>query len=112
NEVYVSSFGAHKYDNVDVMMVMSVEELLDWIIDLGGSYHMTYERDYLFDFEEYDDGNVLLGDDRECRVWVTIKVQLKKKVYSEDAVSEECKKTFIASGVDTCSVQVLQGVEF
>nr|GEW37904.1 zinc finger, CCHC-type [Tanacetum cinerariifolium] len=29
------------YDDSEVMMVMSVEALLDWIIDLGGSYHMT-----------------------------------------------------------------------
>ncbi|GJU16292.1 hypothetical protein Tco_1144258 [Tanacetum coccineum] len=28
---------------------------------IGDSYHMTYKRDYLFDFEEYYDGNVLLG---------------------------------------------------
>ncbi|GKD42663.1 zinc finger, CCHC-type containing protein, partial [Tanacetum coccineum] len=36
-------------------------------MDLGGSYHMTYKRDYLFDFEEYDGGNILLGDGKECR---------------------------------------------
>ncbi|GJV54204.1 hypothetical protein Tco_1449945 [Tanacetum coccineum] len=29
---------------------------------LRGSYHMTYMRDYLFNFEERDGGNVLLGD--------------------------------------------------
>ncbi|GKC36377.1 hypothetical protein Tco_1048761 [Tanacetum coccineum] len=28
-------------------------------MDSRGSYHMTYKRDYLFDFEEYDGGNVL-----------------------------------------------------
>ncbi|GKC83969.1 hypothetical protein Tco_1139686 [Tanacetum coccineum] len=41
----------------------------------GGSYHMTYKSDYLFDFEEYDGGNILLGDGRECRVQGTGKVQ-------------------------------------
>ncbi|GJY34182.1 hypothetical protein Tco_0418651 [Tanacetum coccineum] len=41
--------------SVDVM-AMSVEELLDWIMDSGGSYHMTYRRDYFVDFEEYDGG--------------------------------------------------------
>ncbi|GKB20541.1 zinc finger, CCHC-type containing protein [Tanacetum coccineum] len=35
---------------------------------MRGSYHITYKRDYLFDFEEYEDGNTLLGDGRECRV--------------------------------------------
>ncbi|GJW55661.1 retrovirus-related pol polyprotein from transposon TNT 1-94 [Tanacetum coccineum] len=62
NEDHVSGSGA------DVMMATSVEELLDWIMDSGGSYHMTYMRYNLFDFEEYDCGNVLLGDGKECRV--------------------------------------------
>nr|GEU33103.1 hypothetical protein [Tanacetum cinerariifolium] len=43
-------FGTDGYDNV--MMAMSVKELLDWIIDLGGSYHITYIRDYLVNLEE------------------------------------------------------------
>lgn len=38
-------------------------------MDSGGSYHMTPMRDYLFDFEEYDAGTVLLGDDRACAIW-------------------------------------------
>ncbi|GKE62148.1 hypothetical protein Tco_1512515 [Tanacetum coccineum] len=44
--IYVSGSGADGYDNADVMMVMSVEELLDWIIDSGSSYYITYRRDY------------------------------------------------------------------
>ncbi|GKC82076.1 hypothetical protein Tco_1137793 [Tanacetum coccineum] len=55
------------------------EELLDWIMDSGGSYHITYKRDYLDDFEMYDGGNVLLGDGRECHVWGTGKVQVQMK---------------------------------
>lgn len=61
------------------MMAMSVEKLLDWIMDSGGSYHMTYRRDYLFDFKEYDGGNVLLGDGREYRVRGTGKVQVQMR---------------------------------
>nr|GEW91508.1 zinc finger, CCHC-type [Tanacetum cinerariifolium] len=29
------------------------------------------DGDYLVDFEEYDGGNILLGDGRECRIWGT-----------------------------------------
>ncbi|GKB86099.1 hypothetical protein Tco_0958371 [Tanacetum coccineum] len=54
-----------------------IEELLDWIMDSGGSYYMTYKRDYLFDFKEYDGGNILLGDGRKCRVRGTCKVQVQ-----------------------------------
>ncbi|GJS36412.1 hypothetical protein Tco_0534794 [Tanacetum coccineum] len=62
-----------QYENIDefrklcYVMAYGVEELLDWIMDSGGSYHITYKRDYLVDFEEYDGGNILLGDGREMR---------------------------------------------
>ncbi|GJS65125.1 hypothetical protein Tco_0679689 [Tanacetum coccineum] len=79
NEDQVSSSGADGYDNADVMMAMSVEELLDWIMDSGSSYYITYRRDYLVDFKEYDGGNILLGDGRECRVQGTGKVQVQMR---------------------------------
>ncbi|GKF17971.1 hypothetical protein Tco_0062889 [Tanacetum coccineum] len=41
NEDQVSSFGADRYDTADVMMAMSVEELLDWIMDSGSSLIST-----------------------------------------------------------------------
>nr|GEY36379.1 zinc finger, CCHC-type [Tanacetum cinerariifolium] len=44
NEDQVSSFEADEYDSADVMMAMSVKELLDWIVNSGSSYHMTYKR--------------------------------------------------------------------
>ncbi|GJV92760.1 hypothetical protein Tco_1540573 [Tanacetum coccineum] len=77
NEDQVSGSGADGYDNVDVMMVMSVEELLDWIMDSRSSYYIIYMRDYLVYFKEYDGGNILLGDGRECRVRGTCKVQVQ-----------------------------------
>ncbi|GKE77014.1 hypothetical protein Tco_1543134, partial [Tanacetum coccineum] len=58
---------------------LSIEELLDWIMDSGGSYHITYKRDYLFDLKEYDGDNILLGDGRECRVRGTGKVQVQMR---------------------------------
>ncbi|GKC01460.1 hypothetical protein Tco_0987596 [Tanacetum coccineum] len=90
NKDQVFGFKADGYDNADVMIAMSVEELLDWIMDSGGSYHMTYMRDYLVDFEEYDGGNVMLGDGRECRTKLDIAGNsLKKGFYREDAVGQD-----------------------
>ncbi|GJY89683.1 zinc finger, CCHC-type containing protein [Tanacetum coccineum] len=66
-------------NNISSWIWCSVEELLDWIMDLGGSYHITYKRDYLVDCEEYDGGNILLGDGRECRVRGTSKVQVQMR---------------------------------
>ncbi|GJR01643.1 hypothetical protein Tco_0524627 [Tanacetum coccineum] len=79
-------------------MTMSVDELLDWIMDSGGSYHMTYMRDYLVDFEEYDSDNILLGDGTECRVRGTGKVQVQMRDGS----------SFVLDKVRYGSVQVLQ----
>ncbi|GJT42505.1 hypothetical protein Tco_0951220 [Tanacetum coccineum] len=72
NEDQVFGFGADGYDNADVMMAMSIEELLDWIMDSGISYYITSRRDYLVDFEKYDGDNILLSDGRECRVRGTV----------------------------------------
>nr|GEY37128.1 zinc finger, CCHC-type [Tanacetum cinerariifolium] len=74
----VSGSRVDGYDNADVM-AMSVEELLDRIMDLGGSYHITYKRDYLVDFEEYDGGNILLGAGKECCVRGTGDVQVQMR---------------------------------
>ncbi|GJS47796.1 hypothetical protein Tco_0597917 [Tanacetum coccineum] len=77
--IYVSGSGADEYDNADVMMAMSVKELLDRIMDSGSSYYITYRRDYLVDFKEYDVGNILLGDGRECRIRGTGKIQVQMR---------------------------------
>ncbi|GKF85543.1 hypothetical protein Tco_0253370, partial [Tanacetum coccineum] len=59
---------SYGYDDVDVMMAMSVKEQLNWIMDSEGLYHITYMRYSLVDLEEHDGGNILLGDGKECRV--------------------------------------------
>ncbi|GKD37665.1 hypothetical protein Tco_1257872 [Tanacetum coccineum] len=80
NEDHVFGSGADGYNSADVMMDLSVEELLDWIMDSGGSYYITNRRDYLFDFEKNDGGNILLSDGRERRVRGTCKVQVQIRV--------------------------------
>nr|GEZ73733.1 retrotransposon protein, putative, Ty1-copia subclass [Tanacetum cinerariifolium] len=59
--------------------VMSAEALLDWIMDSGGSYHMTPRLDLFSDFMECDGGKVLLGDNRECKIRGIAKVRLQLK---------------------------------
>ncbi|GKA19882.1 retrovirus-related pol polyprotein from transposon TNT 1-94 [Tanacetum coccineum] len=56
------------YDDSEVMMVMSAQALLDWIMDSGCSCHMTPKLDILFDFLKCDGGSVQLGDNRECKI--------------------------------------------
>nr|GFB26260.1 retrovirus-related Pol polyprotein from transposon TNT 1-94 [Tanacetum cinerariifolium] len=73
------SSGGLIYDGSEVMMVMSVEALLDWIMDSGCSYHMTPRLDLFSDFLECDRGRVLLGDNRECKIRGIGKVRLQLK---------------------------------
>ncbi|GJW94643.1 zinc finger, CCHC-type containing protein [Tanacetum coccineum] len=56
------------YDSSKVMMVMSVEALLDWIMVSGGLYHMMPKLDIFYDFLECNRGSVLLGDKRQCKI--------------------------------------------
>ncbi|GJV23248.1 zinc finger, CCHC-type containing protein [Tanacetum coccineum] len=67
------------YDDLEVMMVMSAHALLDWIMDLGCSYHMTPRLDIFFDFLECDVGNVQLGDNRGCKIRGIGKVRIQLK---------------------------------
>nr|GEZ56913.1 hypothetical protein [Tanacetum cinerariifolium] len=90
-EDQVPSSEADEYDNANVMMAMSIKALLYWIMDSGGSYHMTYKRDYLFDFKEYDGGNVPFGDERECRA---VETPLQFLVMTSKS-SREDARTFI-----------------
>ncbi|GJY54523.1 retrovirus-related pol polyprotein from transposon TNT 1-94 [Tanacetum coccineum] len=55
------------------------DRFLEWIMDSGGSFHMTPRRDFLFDFKEFNGGTVLLGDNRACAIMGigNVRVQMK-----------------------------------
>ncbi|GJY51234.1 hypothetical protein Tco_0442081 [Tanacetum coccineum] len=106
NEDRVSGSGADEYDNTDVMMAMSVEEMFDWIMDSGGSYHIIYKIDYLVDLEEYDSGNILLGDGRECRIRGDMYVpELRRNLISLDTLEKEGFTVKMQSG----KIKVIKG---
>nr|GEY65773.1 retrovirus-related Pol polyprotein from transposon TNT 1-94 [Tanacetum cinerariifolium] len=74
-------FGMHfeGHDNGDLLMVVSEERFLEWIIDSGGSYHMKHRKDFLFDFKEFSGDTVLLGDNGACSVMRIGKVRVQMK---------------------------------
>ena len=47
------------------------------MIDLGASFHFTPHREWFYEYEKYDDGDVFLGDDRKSRIICRGKVKLK-----------------------------------
>ncbi|GJV45254.1 retrovirus-related pol polyprotein from transposon TNT 1-94 [Tanacetum coccineum] len=71
--------GSKGYDNGDLLIAMSEERFLEWIMDSGGSFHMTPMRDFLFDFKEFNGGMVLLGNNRACAIMGIWKVRVQMK---------------------------------
>ncbi|GJW44215.1 retrovirus-related pol polyprotein from transposon TNT 1-94 [Tanacetum coccineum] len=67
------------YDNGDLLMAVSEERFLEWIVDSGGSFHMTPRRDILFDFKRFNGGTVLLDDNRACAIMRIGKVRVQMK---------------------------------
>ncbi|GJZ73111.1 zinc finger, CCHC-type containing protein [Tanacetum coccineum] len=51
-----SGMHSEGYDNGDLLMAVSEERFLEWIMDSGGSFHMTPRKDFLFDFKEFNGG--------------------------------------------------------
>ncbi|GJR76615.1 retrovirus-related pol polyprotein from transposon TNT 1-94 [Tanacetum coccineum] len=72
---------------LEVMMVMSVDPLLEWIMDSEGSYHMTYVLDLFFDFLECDRARYIPELKRNLISLGT----LEKKVYTITLQSGEVK---------------------
>nr|GEW88640.1 retrovirus-related Pol polyprotein from transposon TNT 1-94 [Tanacetum cinerariifolium] len=68
NAGHCSGMHSKGYNNGDLLMAVSEERFLEWIVDSGSSFHMTPRRDFLFDFKEFNSGTVLLGDNRACAI--------------------------------------------
>ena len=48
-----------------------------WLIDLGASFHFTPHREWFYEYEKYDGGDVFLGDDSKSRIIGRGKLKLK-----------------------------------
>ena len=48
--MYLDSSSTHEYHEA-------------WLVESGASFHMTPHMEWLFDYERYDGGNVLVSDE-------------------------------------------------
>eukprot|EP00253_Pinus_taeda_P025583 PITA_25583 len=48
-----------------------------WLIDSGASFHFTTHREWFYEYQKYDGGDVFLGDDRKARIVGRGKLKLK-----------------------------------
>ncbi|GJU68569.1 retrovirus-related pol polyprotein from transposon TNT 1-94 [Tanacetum coccineum] len=98
-----SGMHSEGYDNGDLLMAVSEERFLEWIMDSGGSFHMTPRRDFLFDFKEFNGGTVLLSDNRACAIMGIGNVRVQMKVGSSFVLENvryipELKRNLISLG--------------
>ncbi|GKC17089.1 hypothetical protein Tco_1013871 [Tanacetum coccineum] len=87
----------------EALVVVGNNEMTELVMDSGGSYHMTYMRDFLYDYNEFDGGSVQLSDNRTCTTKGTGKVKiqlhdgssfiLKGVIWLEDKQLEEKTNT-------------------
>nr|GEV57038.1 zinc finger, CCHC-type [Tanacetum cinerariifolium] len=61
----------------EALVVVGNDEMIELVIDSGGSYHMTHKRDFLYDFKVVDGGSVQLDDNRTCIIKGTGKVKIQ-----------------------------------
>nr|GEV85504.1 zinc finger, CCHC-type [Tanacetum cinerariifolium] len=61
----------------EAYVVVENDEMAILAIDSGGSYHVTHERNFLYDFKVFDGGLVQLGDNRICTIKGTRKVKIQ-----------------------------------
>ncbi|GFP82775.1 retrovirus-related pol polyprotein from transposon tnt 1-94 [Phtheirospermum japonicum] len=50
-----------------------------WYIDTGASFHMTPHRQWFCEYEQYDGGDVMLGDDTAVQITGRGRVKLRMK---------------------------------
>jgi hypothetical protein len=53
--VYLASSSTHAYHEA-------------CLVDSGESFHMTPHKEWFYEYERYDGGNVFLGDDSTTRI--------------------------------------------
>jgi hypothetical protein len=54
-DVYLASTSTQSYQDV-------------WLIDSGASYHMTPHREWLYEYEKYEGGDMFLGDKSTTKI--------------------------------------------
>lgn len=65
------------YDISEALIVSECSNSLEWVLDLGCSFHLTPRKQWLQNFREINGGKVLLGNNHECKVQGVGDIRLK-----------------------------------
>ena len=91
------------YESAEVLVVTTKHSDRQWIMDSGCSFHMTPNRGWFETFEENIGGDVLLGNNRPCKVIGIGTVRIKTHDGVEHILSEvryvpDLKRNLISLG--------------
>ena len=65
------------YESTDVLMVATSGNEKLWILDSGCLFYMTPHKEWFEEFKKLDGGQVLLGNNKPCKVLGIGKISLK-----------------------------------
>ena len=92
------------YDNAEALCAIEVSNAKDWILDSGCSFHVTPTKAWFESFVSVDNGHVLLGNNKACKVMGSGTIRLKmfdgtERVLKEVRYVPELKRNLISLGV-------------
>ncbi|KAH9786526.1 hypothetical protein KPL71_010287 [Citrus sinensis] len=106
------------YESVGVLIASDVDQEGKWVLDLGCSFHMYPFKHHFFEYQEYDGGRVMMGNNAICRV---IGIGVIKLKLHDNSILElkqvrhvpDLKRNLISLGMLDqigCVVKVQQGI--
>ncbi|GJZ54440.1 hypothetical protein Tco_0609325 [Tanacetum coccineum] len=79
-----SDMNSEGYENGDLLMAVSEEMFLEWIMNSGSSYHMMLRRDFFFDLKVFNGGH----DAAYAMTWGILKKKLTDKYYPKGEIKK------------------------
>lgn len=92
------------YESSDVLVVTTNNSDKQWILDSGCSFHMTPNRDWFESYEDRDGGQVLLGNNKACKVTGIGSIRIRthdgiERLLTEVRFIPELKRNLISLGL-------------
>lgn len=73
----VSANVLDEYESAEVLMVSDFDVKDEWIMDLGCTFHMTPNKHFFVELEEFNGGKVVMGNNQQCDIKGIGSVRLK-----------------------------------
>lgn len=99
-------------ETTDARLVSSEESKDTWILNSGYTFHMTPHEEWLEEFTTSDSGNMLLGDNKSCKIMgmVSVRIRLHSgqvRLIQEVMYVSALKRNLLSIGVSDKEVYVI-----